>query len=258
MKVISFINHKGGVGKTTLCYNLAVTLKRYKKKNARILVIDNDPQANLTLMFTDYDDLELKDTIYELYANDRNPKIHQHDYIDAVYNIFLTTEVQDKNDYMTILKMKTFLNDIKDKYDYVFIDNPPNLGALTSSAVMASDELIIAVEPDAWSVKGMVNIQRFVQQIKRMNNNLNILGIIINKVDRRYNEHKAIIKSLKKAYSETIFSKEIGQTAGIQKAKHRRVSLGEFAPSHREYKSFKIIVDEISERIENRNSESKD
>ena len=256
MKVISFINHKGGVGKTTMTHNVAVTLKRVINKSLRVLMIDNDPQANLTSIFRDPDELELKNTIYKLYNGDGYPEIHKTKIVDIVYNIYLTSELEGRLGVTGAMKLKEFMISIKDDYDYVFIDNPPSLSEMTTSAVIASTGIVIVVEPNSWAIKGMQNIEAFVSDLKSVNQEVDILGVLINNVDIRYKDHKTFLSMFRKSFGERMFNDVIHRSADFQKASNRRLSLGEYQRNHKDYSRIKAIINEILERGNNGKTEN--
>lgn len=199
-KVISFLNMKGGVGKTTLCKDLAYFLSI--KKGKKILVVDIDPQSNCTQSFyekfTDLvfdkvedDKLVLKDgvpSIHNLYDSAVTTPTKEEVILELTDNLHLIpgdlrTVFMDRNNNSTNeQKLALIINkwDLKDVYDYILIDCPPTYSFYTTAALLASDNYFIPAKPDLYSVLGLSMLTNVVKQFVEVDQALALNGREIN------------------------------------------------------------------------------
>jgi len=210
--VISISNQKGGVGKTTTCANLGIGLVREGKK---VLLIDADAQGSLTasLGYRDPDGLSLTlATIMSKIINDTptNPQegiLKHSEGIDLLpANIELSSvDVALVNTMSRETILKQYINTVKEYYDYVLVDCMPSLGMMTVNALAAAESVIIPLQAQYLSIKGLEQLLHNIAQVRRqINPNLSIAGILVTMVDARTNYAKDIISLLKENYSEKI------------------------------------------------------
>ena len=204
MKIISIANQKGGVGKTTTCFNLAACKAI---QGHRTLMIDFDPQASLTIACGMDDDPQL--TSSNLILGEKDPT----DYpitVDTVgENLFLIpssiklarTErklISAKGKYV---RLKTAVNDLKSYFDFIFIDCPPQLSVLLDNALMASTGVIVPVKTDYLSYRGLPELLKTITDIKtdkyESNPDLEIIGTIATLYESRVTDHNDILEILK-------------------------------------------------------------
>lgn len=211
-KVISIVNQKGGVGKTTTTINLGVGLARAGK---RVLVIDADPQGSMTaaLGYVEPDDIGVTlATIMESMINDcemdmNEGILHHYEQIDLLpANIELSgLEVSLINQMSRETLLKRYIEGIKERYDYILIDCMPALGVLTINALAASDAVIIPVQAAYLPVKGLEQLVRTIIKVKKqLNRNIQIDGILLTMADMRTNYAKDITAKLYDAYGSSI------------------------------------------------------
>ena len=199
MKVISILNQKGGVGKTTITYNLSTLLA---KKGYKTLMIDSDSQCSLTLM-TGNDPTQMEDTIVNIYDRD---DIKKSIYKLNLENLFLIpSSLRMSSEETKVFTyrygreslLKNALDKVKNEYDFVVIDNSPSLGIFTINNLNASDYVVAPVEPTNLSVYALDDLENTIMEVKEnMNPSLCYLGIIVNKFDKRIKIHNDILSDL--------------------------------------------------------------
>ena len=211
-EVIAIANQKGGVGKTTTTFNLGVALAHAGK---RVLLVDSDPQGDLTTYMGIHDPDNIPVTLSTLMErsikdediNSKESLLKHDEGIDLIpSNLELSSmEVSLVNAMSREFTLKNCLADIKDKYDYVLIDCMPSLGMITINALACADKVIIPVQSEFLAVKGMSHLMNTVLKVrKQINPNLKVGGILLTMVDGRTNLSKDIANELKSTYG-TVF-----------------------------------------------------
>ena len=228
-KIISIINQKGGVGKTTTVINLAAGLSMKGKK---ILIIDLDPQGNATTGLGLSNTASSDTTIYNvLNGNKRISEVIQN---TSFENLNLITsnvdlsglEVETAGDSRRAFKLKDeltlILNDSKASYDYILIDCPPSLSLLTIMALVASDALVVPLQTEFFALEGLTQLMKTIERIKNnLNPELSIRGILLTMYDRRNKLSGEVEKEARNYFKEKVY----------QSVVPRNVRLSE-APSH--------------------------
>ena len=228
-KIISIINQKGGVGKTTTVINLAAGLSMKGKK---ILVIDLDPQGNATTGLGLSNTTSSDTTIYSVLNG--NKKITEVIQNTSFKNLNLITsnvdlsglEVETAGDSRRAFKLKdeltAILNDSKASYDYILIDCPPSLSLLTIMALVASDALVVPLQTEFFALEGLTQLMKTIERIKNnLNPELSIRGILLTMYDRRNKLSGEVEKEARNYFKEKVY----------QSVVPRNVRLSE-APSH--------------------------
>ena len=222
-KILSLVNQKGGVGKTTSSVNIAVSMAAAE---IRTLLIDFDPQANAT---TGVSNLIKKNnhTIYDVLIRgaDINKALisTQFDHLDVITseNDLVGAEIELVNVIAREYQLKSLLKKLKRKYEYIIVDCPPSLGLLTINALAASNAILIPIQCEYYALEGLgqlLNTIRLVQ--KHINSKLSIAGVILTMYDSRLNLSKEVADEVREYFEEKLFNTVI----------HRNVRLGE-APS---------------------------
>ena len=217
MKTIALANQKGGVGKTTTAASLGIGLARQGK---RVLLLDGDPQGNLTQMlgWPQPDDLSptLADIMGKVITDQSitpGEGILQHR--EGVHllpaNIELSAmEITLVNTMSRETVLKQYLSSVSDRYDYALIDCMPSLGMLTINALTAADSVIIPVQAHYLPAKGLEQLLKTVGRVKRqLNPNLEIDGILLTMVDSQTNLSKGIADLIRRTYGGRVLSSEI-------------------------------------------------
>ena len=229
MKIISIINQKGGVGKTTTVINLASALSQQGKK---ILIIDLDPQGNATTGFGLSNTEQSDKTIYGILNGTmlisdviKKTKFENLDIITSNVDLSgLEVETAGDNDRAFILKDKltAYFNDSGEFYDYILIDCPPSLSLLTVMALVSSNSLLVPLQTEFFALEGLTQLMKTIDRIKvNLNPKLEIQGILLTMYDRRNK-----LSSQVEIEARSFFKDKVYQTVIP-----RNVRLSE-APSH--------------------------
>ena len=211
-KVIAITNQKGGVGKTTTTFNLGVALA---KQGRRVLVVDVDPQSNLTTYAGWYDENELKYTLTDLMEqsmNDDEIKIkesilHHKENVDLIPSNLSLSALENSLTYAMSREytLRNCLSSIKDDYDYILLDCQPSLGMLTINALASANSVIIPVQSEYFALRGMTDLFKIINKVRRqINPTLKIEGALLTLVDSRANLPKEIATQLKDNYGSIL------------------------------------------------------
>ncbi len=250
--IISLFNQKGGVGKTTTSINLAYGLKDSGKK---VLLLDLDPQANSTRTLLN-DNVEYSIYNFLLKEDDRDYKkfdqiIKKNDFDILPANLFLADLEQELiSRFNRELVLNKKLDTIKNNYDYIIIDCPPNLGLLSINALSASDYLLIPLCLDYYSILGIDSINKYYKLIKEnVNPKLEILGYLINKFDARKNEHKEKFELLKSNIDDNLLNSVIRTNSKLSLAQENSESIYSYDKKSRGAEDYKKLTEEILKKI---------
>lgn len=213
MKVICVFNQKGGVGKTTTNINLCSYLAMNGNK---VLAIDIDPQGNTTSGLG-FDKRKITSSMYDVLIEDKPIKdiIRQCEMVENFYIAPSTmqlaaaeVELINTEHRETILKRK--LEEIKDEYDFVFIDCPPSLGILTINALSASNSVLIPIQCEFFALEGVSQLVNTIQLIKKsLNKSLEIEGVIMSMYDNRTKLSNEVVSEVKKYFKDKVYETTI-------------------------------------------------
>lgn len=227
-RVIAVANQKGGVAKTTTAINLAASLA---VAEMRVLLIDVDPQANLTSGVGRKDESTPAGTVYEALttaepATDIHPYILKTD-IDRLDLVPASRHLTGAEVELVTLpqrdeRLRTLLLSVRDEYDFVFIDCPPSLGLLTLNALVAADSVLIPLHGEYFALEGLADLVGTIRRIRAaLNPSLDIEGVLLTMFDERTNLGQQVARDLRAFFKEKVFETVIP----------RNIRLGE-APSH--------------------------
>ncbi|MCF6365663.1 MAG: ParA family protein [Bacteroidales bacterium] len=215
-RIISVSNHKGGVGKTTSVVNIGAGLASHGRK---VLLIDLDPQANLTIS---YGLSESENHIYDAYTNGNGLKpisVRENiDMIPASSNLAIA-EIELKSEENKENSIAKLIEPLKGKYDYIIIDCPPSLGLLTLNAFAASTEVIIPIQPHFLAVKGLAKIIEVVNNIKaNVNRKVEISGVFVTMFDKRKILHKDVLDTIVMYFDDRVFKTKVRTNIALAEA----------------------------------------
>jgi len=226
MQIISVINQKGGVGKTTTVINLAAGLSQQDKK---ILVIDLDPQGNATTGLGLSNLGVSEDTIYGVLNGTKQIskviKKTEFKNLDIITsNVDLSgLEVETAGDsnraFILKLKLSAFLNDSRGSYDYILIDCPPSLSLLTVMALVSSNSLVVPLQTEFFALEGLTQLMKTIERIKiSLNPELNIRGILLTMYDKRNKLSSQVEKEARDYFNEKVYSTVIPRNVRLSEA----------------------------------------
>ncbi len=215
-RVISISSHKGGVGKTTTVASIGAGLA---KKGKKVLLIDIDPQANLTVSLgAEGSD----DTIYEAFKGDAILyPINVKKNLDIVPSKleFRNIEKELEKDIVPELILKKLIDPIRDEYDYLVIVCPHSFGFYAINSFVASDEVMIPIQPHYLAVDGLSQILEIVNKIKKdFNRDIQITGIIVTMFDRRKVLHKEVLDIIVTYFQDRVFNTRIRENITLAEA----------------------------------------
>ena len=253
-EIITIANRKGGVGKTTTALNLAYSLKEFGKK---VLVIDLDPQANLTRCFEAENPENIKTIGHLLMAELEEEESYlvedyviSYDEIDLIpSSIYLSaTETQMRSETGSERILPEIIEPVREHYDYILIDTSPALGILTINALCAADSVLITADTQMFAVVGINELLKTVQKIKkRVNSKLKVRGILITMCDNRTNLYKTLTEQVEEMFQGRIkvFQTKIPKTVKVGEAIYSGQSIKKYAKGS----SVDVAYDNLAKEI---------
>jgi chromosome partitioning protein len=244
-QVISFANQKGGVAKTTTTLNLGVA---FQELGHRVLAVDLDPQGNLTMsqgMDPDTVDRSMFDVlVHSLSIKD---VIHEAEVDIAVSSIDLAgAELALSSMIGRERALQKALLPVRNDYDYILIDTPPSLGLLTINALTASDHVIVPVQCEYLSLRGLVQLEGTLQMIREnLNPSVEIRGILPTMFDGRTLHAKEAVEMLKENFGNLVFDTKIKKTIRYAEAPVQGSSVLKYDPSGPAAKAYRDLAKEV-------------
>jgi chromosome partitioning protein len=247
MQVFAFANQKGGVAKTTTTLNLAVALS---ESGHRVLCVDLDPQGNLT-MSQGIDPDTVEKSLYHVLV-ERMPikEIIQHREVDiAVASIDLAgAEIAMSTQIGRERSLQKALAQVADDYDYVCIDTPPSLGLLTINALTAADKVIVPVQCEYLSMRGLVQLQNTLEMIREnLNPDVQIEGILPTMLDTRTIHAKEAVEILEENFGELVFKSRIRKAIKFAEAPVKGSSVLKYDPTSNAAQCYRDLAEEVLE-----------
>ena len=211
-KVIAITNQKEGVGKTTTTFNLGVALAKQGKK---VLIVDVDPQSNLTTYAGWYNEEDLRYTLSDLMEQSMNDEeiktkesiLHHKENIDLIPSSLNLSALENALAYAMSREytLRNCLSVVKNDYDYILLDCQPSLGMLTINALASADSVLIPVQSEYFALRGMTDLFKIINKVRRqINPTLKIDGAFLTLVDKRTNLSREIAKQINDNYGSIL------------------------------------------------------
>jgi chromosome partitioning protein len=243
--VIAFANQKGGVAKTTTTLNLAVA---FAESGYRVLCVDLDPQGNLT-MSQGIDPDKVEKSLYDVLVHDMPmAEIIQHREIDiAVASIDLAgAEIAMSTKIGRERSLEKSLKEVWADYDYVCIDTPPSLGLLTINALTAANKVIVPVQCEYLSMRGLVQLQNTLKMIQEnLNPDVRIEGILPTMLDTRTVHAKEAVEILEENFGELVFKSRIRKAIKFAEAPVKGASVLKYDPQSNAAGYYRDLAKEV-------------
>jgi len=248
--VLTFANHKGGVGKTVSVYNLSAAFAKYLKH--KILVLDFDPQANLSLSYDiDMGSAVSIDEVIFGNATIKDAIIEINEFVDVIpsYKELCMFDLQPNNN-ISVNHLSNLIAEIKSNYDYIFIDCPPQISKLTYSSIVAGDHLFIPMKPDLYSVEGL---STFMEYAKQFNNDIEISGVFITFYDKRQILDNSYIETLIERYPDLILKTMIRKNIAVSESVVFKKNIFDFDLKSSGASDYKRLAYEIYNKVGGKN-----
>lgn len=259
MPIVTMLNQKGGVGKTSCCHHLAGTLALAGR---RVLLVDNDPQASLTQGFwgpVATAELDPAGTVAALYAGDA-PFPEQLIRPTGIPGVELVPGSRLATDYNLPRPeaappdqqgaLRSFLAEVEGRYELVLIDCPPNLHLCSWAALVASSHLIVPLQAEDYGAQGLGPVQESLALVAAgPNPGLALLGFLITMFNARLAIHKLYDGLLREQYGAAVFRTAIPYAADFKEAIAQRKPIAQYKPRGASAKAMKALADELLERL---------
>src|SRR4030081_2148077 len=253
--VIAVANQKGGVGKTTTTANLGAALAL---RGGRLLLVDLDPQGNLTSAFGLEKDVQ--HTVAESLLDRRVPlpvvsvangaaregsaSAQRLAVVPAAVGL-ASAEAQLMNKLGRELRLRDQLLGVDERYDYIMIDTPPSLGVLTINALVAATRVIIPTEAQFISLQGLQMLEERIEEILYLNPRLEVLFILLSKMDRRLKEERQVAEYLRQRWGVRVFTTEVSTNSKILEAGSAGTSVFHYSGAEKAVDTYLALADEV-------------
>jgi chromosome partitioning protein len=244
-KVIAFANQKGGVAKTTTTLNLAAA---FAEQGHRVLCVDMDPQGNLT-MSQGIDPDTLEQSMFDVLVHDLSIRevIRRREIDIACASIDLAgAEIAMSTKIGRERSLTKALRAVDDDYDWVFVDTPPSLGLLTVNALTAADQVIVPVQCEYLSMRGLLQLQNTLAMIREnLNPDVQIAGILPTMVDTRTLHAKEALEILEENFGDRVFGARIRKTVRFAEAPVKGMSVLKYDPKGTAADAYRQLAKEV-------------
>ena len=250
--IISIVNQKGGVGKTTTTHNLGFALAEEDKKT---MIMDLDPQMNLSNT-VGIDCYAQKQSIYDVLRDKELPlgsviKQTDHANLDIIPSAFELSGAEiefTRRISSASLLSRSITNSIREEYDFIVIDCPPALGILTINALSASDYVIIPMQAEVYALYGIDMLLSTIEEIQEeTNSDLKIMGVLITMHDGRLRLHKEMTEKINNYFKDKVFDTLVKTNTTLKEAQSNNQSIFEYDGRARGAKNYEALAQEVIE-----------
>lgn len=247
--VISLLNHKGGVGKTTSAINIGAGMVEMGK---RVLLVDLDPQANLTLSLGIPRQAA---SIYEAIRGESELKpVFAKQNMDVITSTLDLSgaEMELINEAGREYILRELFEPLREEYDFIIIDCPPSLGLLTLNALTSSDYVIIPLQTEFLALQGLAKIKQVIQKVRlRLNKRLEISGVVATMYDHRKVLNRDVVDTIKKYFGDLVFETMIRDNVSLAEAPSQRKDIFSYSPNSSGAEDYLGLCKEILARVQN-------
>jgi chromosome partitioning protein len=242
---VAFANQKGGVAKTTTTLNLGVA---FREMGHRVLAVDMDPQGNLTMSLGLNPD-SVRPSMYDVLVNGVNIEdaVFEREIDLAVANIDLAAvEIALSSHIGRERVLSKALMQVQDRYDYILMDTPPSLGLLTINALTASDAVIVPVQCEYLSLRGLAQLERTLELVREnLNPSVHIAGIVPTMYDSRTVHGREAVEVLRSSFGDLVFETTIPKTVKFPEAPVKGESVLKYAPESHAAQAYRQLAREV-------------
>ena len=247
-RIISVVNQKGGVGKTTTAVNLASFLAGEGKF---VLLVDLDPQGNATAGLG-VDPREIEKGVYEVISGENNfPDVIKETEIEGLHFVPATMSLAGANIELVNHEKREFLLhnnllEIKSHYDYIIIDNPPSLGLLTINGLVAANELLVPVQCEYYALEGLGQLMNTVNLVKEnLKPEIEILGAILTMYDKRNKLSQEVLLEIYKHFPNKVFRSVIPRNVKLAEAPSHGKPISLYDPKSKGGRAYEKLAREV-------------
>jgi chromosome partitioning protein len=257
--VITLLNQKGGVGKTSTCHHLAGTLAL---AGQRVLLVDNDPQASLTQGFWGPARTRGTDpavTIAAVYSREAFPAqvVHQ----TTIQGIALLPGSKaakrwnvpelDQAETHAQTALRDFIDEVRDQYEYILIDCAPTLYLCSWAALVACDALVIPLKPEDYASQGLFDVNEAANLVRNdANPALRTLGILLTMVSPKLSVHQLYEENLRAEYGPLVFNTRVNEATDYKEALNQRKPVAHHKPKGAAAKTMRALAQELADRLD--------
>ena len=251
-RIITFVNQKGGVGKTTTAVNVAAALGR---AGQRVLLVDLDPQANASSAAGV--DAQERDGVYEMIMEDRSPAECVLELPEERISIVSSSpalagaEVELVPVMARERRLAAALEQLRAAFDLILIDCPPSLGLLTINALTAADSVVIPVQCEYMALEGLSRLTETLELVRRnLNPGLSVIGVMLTMFDGRTRLAQQVVDEVRSHFKQVAFTTVIPRSVRLSEAPSHGQSIFRYEPGGRAALAYEAVARELLERVE--------